>query len=161
MMKSNSEATVRLLVVHGPNLNLLGKREVDVYGDVTLRDIDRALSEEASKHEVEIRTFQSNHEGELIDTIHDAADWADGIVINPAAYTHTSVALRDAIASVGLPAIEVHLSNVHAREGFRQRSMIAPVCIGQIAGLGFRSYLLGMTGIVAHIRDARRRSEEG
>lgn len=155
MTKSKGEAAVRVLVVHGPNLNLLGKREVDVYGHITLEGIDRALAEAASEQKVEIRTFQSNHEGELIDAIQDTASWADGIVINPAAYTHTSVALRDAIAGVGLPAVEVHLSNIHAREGFRRSSLIAPVCLGQIAGFGPRSYLLGLAAIVDHVRSAQ------
>lgn len=155
MTDVKGDTAVRVLVVHGPNLNLLGQREPDIYGTLTLDEIDRQLAMEAAKLGAEIRTSQSNHEGALIDAIHGASTWADGIVINPAAYTHTSIALRDAIAAVGLPAIEVHLSNVHGRERFRRESMIAPACIGQITGGGSRSYLLALAGIVAHVRDAR------
>ncbi|MGB2982337.1 MAG: type II 3-dehydroquinate dehydratase [Candidatus Bipolaricaulia bacterium] len=159
MTQSKGEAIVRVLVVHGPNLNLLGKRESDVYGATTLPEIDEALAQAGSQRDVEIRTFQSNCEGELIDAIHEAGSWADGILINSAAYTHTSIALRDAIAGVGLPAVEVHLSNIHAREGFRRDSLIAPVCLGQILGFGSRSYLLGLTSIVDHIRGMQESSE--
>jgi 3-dehydroquinate dehydratase-2 len=159
MPQSKGKTGVRVLVVHGPNLNLLGKREPDIYGATTLPEIDETLAQTASERDVEIRTVQSNHEGELIDAIHDAASWADGIVINPAAYTHTSVALRDAIVAVGLPAVEVHLSNIHAREDFRRRSLIAPVCLGQIGGFGPRSYLLGLASIVDHVRGMQESSE--
>ena len=140
-----------ILVLHGPNLNLLGQREPEVYGHTTLAEIDARLSTLAAKHSVELRTLQSNRQGALIDAIHDAISWADGILINPAAYTHTSVALRDAIAGSGLPAVEVHLSNVHAREPFRHTSLTAPVCLGQISGFGPYSYELGLLALLDHL----------
>jgi 3-dehydroquinate dehydratase-2 len=146
--------SLNLLVIHGPNLNLLGKREPAIYGRLTLKQIDQRLQAHASEAGYELKTFQSNGEGALIDAIHDAADWADGIIINAGAYTHTSIALRDAISSVSLPTIEVHLSNVHAREPFRHKSLIAPVCLGAIAGFGWRSYLLGLDGLLAHLTNA-------
>jgi len=138
---------IKILVVHGPNLNLLGMREPGVYGTLTLAEINRRLGEYAAQQHMELRTFQSNSEGAIIDAIHEAQSWAEGIVINPGAYTHTSYAIRDAIAAVGLPTVEVHLSNVHAREPFRHTSVIAPVCEGQIAGFGWRSYLLGLEAL--------------
>ncbi len=137
-----------ILVLHGPNLNLLGTREVAVYGHTRLEEINRALEARAEAHGVRMEIVQSNHEGELIDAIHRARDWAHGIIINPAAYTHTSVALRDALAAVGLPAVEVHLSNVHAREPFRHRSLTAPVVWGQIVGFGPLGYLLALDALV-------------
>ena len=141
-----------LAVVHGPNLNLLGRREPTIYGSLTLEAINSRL--QAAFEDVSLRFFQSNHEGELVDHIHDAWNWADGIVINPGAYTHYSLALRDAVAAVDIPAVEVHLSNVHARESFRQRSVIAPVCLGQIAGFGWQSYLLGIQAILGHLEQS-------
>ena len=135
---------MNVLVVHGPNLNLLGTREPEVYGSTTLEDINRMHAEEAQRLGLELRIVQSNSEGDLVDAIQAAKGWAKVIVINPAAYTHTSVALRDAITAVGIPTIEVHLSNIHAREEFRHRSLLAPVAKGQIAGFGPESYRLGL-----------------
>ncbi len=144
-------ARYKVLILHGPNLNLLGTREPEIYGRITLDEINRRLMEAASARDVEIRALQSNSEGTLVDAIQDAMAWADGIILNPAAYTHTSVALRDAIAASRLPVVEVHLSNVHAREEFRHTSLTAPVCAGQISGFGWRSYLLGLEALLARL----------
>lgn len=137
------------LVLHGPNLNLLGQREPEVYGELTLDDIDRQLKQLATELEVELIIEQLNGEGEMIERIHQALEEEiSGILINPAAYTHYSIAIRDALAGVELPIVEVHLSNIHAREEFRQQSVIAPVAAGQICGLGIDSYLLGLRALV-------------
>lgn len=140
----------RALVLNGPNLNRLGRREPDVYGRVTLEEIERLCREHGSRHGIEVEHAQSNHEGVLIDRIHDADGTCDGIVLNAGAYTHTSVALRDAIASVDVPVVEVHLSNIHARESFRHHSFIAPVAIGQIAGFGPAGYILALDALRHH-----------
>ncbi len=141
-----------ILVLNGPNLNMLGKREPTIYGARTLQDISSELEKTAASLEVLLTFFQSNHEGVLVDKIQAALDLYQGILINPGAYTHTSVAIRDAIAAVSLPTVEVHLSNVHQREAFRQHSYIAPVAIGQISGFGSDSYRLGLEGLVQHLR---------
>jgi len=146
---------MKILVLNGPNLNLLGKREPDVYGSTTLDDISTALRQKAVQLDVEIEIYQSNDEGALVSKIGESRQGIDGLVFNPAAYTHTSVALHDALRATGTPCVEVHLSNVHAREEFRHKSLTAPVCVGQICGFGANSYLLGLEAIVQHLRDAQ------
>jgi 3-dehydroquinate dehydratase-2 len=141
-----------IAVIHGPNLNLLGTRETNIYGQTDLAAIEARLAEAAGEDHT-LRFFQSNYEGAIIDFIHECREWADGIVMNPGAFTHYSYALRDAISAVKLPVVEVHLSNVHAREPFRQVSVTAPVCVGQIAGFGWRSYLLGLYAMADYLRD--------
>jgi 3-dehydroquinate dehydratase II len=138
----------KVLVLHGPNLNLLGEREPNIYGSVTLEEINRELKDLASELGAELRIVQSNHEGEIVETIQNSRHWADVIIINPAAYTHTSVAIRDALSAISTPTIEVHLSNIHAREGFRQASHISPVAVGQITGFGKNSYLLALQAAI-------------
>jgi 3-dehydroquinate dehydratase II len=142
-----------ILLLHGPNLNLLGRREPEVYGRLTLAEIDERLQAYAAEAGIELHTFQSNHEGALIDAVQQAADWADGLVINPGAYTHYSYALRDAIAAVKLPTVEVHLSNLQVREPFRHVSVIAPACLGQVSGFGWHSYRLGMEALIGWLQD--------
>jgi 3-dehydroquinate dehydratase-2 len=142
-------AKVRIQVLHGPNLNLLGTRDPAVYGTTTLAEIDAELARRAKARGVELRSAQSNVEGELVDLIQRARGWADAIVINPGGYTHTSVAIRDAIDAVALPTVEVHLSNIHAREEFRRHSVIAPAARGQISGFGVQSYLLGLDALLS------------
>jgi len=143
---------VNVLVVHGPNLNLLGTREPGTYGADSLDAIETRLRSLAGELGVALECFQSNHEGALVDRIQQARGWADGILINPAAYTHTSVALRDALLAVTVPFVEVHLSNVYAREPFRHRSLLADRAAGVVMGFGAESYLLGLRGLVAHLR---------
>ena len=146
----------RVQVLHGPNLNLLGTRDPGIYGTTTLAEIDAELARRAAARNAVVRCQQSNHEGELIELIHRARGWADAIVINPAAYTHTSVAIRDAIDAVALPVIEVHLSNLHAREPFRHGSLTAAKCIGQICGFGAQSYYLGLDAALGHVEATTR-----
>jgi len=141
----------KILLLNGPNLNLLGKRETSVYGTETLETITAELSAYASKKGIDLTAIQSNSEGTLIDAVHEAAQWAEGIIINAGAYSHTSIALRDAFAGVGLPAVEVHLSNVYAREEFRHKSVLAPVCLGVIAGFGRWGYFLGLDAILGYL----------
>ena len=136
-----------VLVLHGPNLNLLGTREPGIYGAVTMAEIDQRLQVEGERLGFAVRCAQSNHEGALIDALHDARAWAAGVLLNPGGYTHTSVALRDAISAIGLPVIEIHLSNTEAREPFRHTSMVAAVCAGTVRGFGWRSYMLGLQGL--------------
>ncbi len=136
-----------ILVLHGPNLNLLGQREPEIYGRMTLDEINQRLQQAGQEWDLEVRCLQSNSEGTLIDALQEARAWAEGVIFNPAGYTHTSVALRDTIAAIDLPVVEVHLSNVYAREEFRQHSLISPVCAGKIVGFGWRSYLLGLQAL--------------
>ena len=150
-----------MVVLHGPNLNLLGTRDPEIYGATTLAEIDAELARRAAARGAEVRAHQSNVEGELVDAIQRAKGWADAIVINPGGYTHTSVAIRDAIEAVALPTIEVHLSNLHAREEFRARSITAAKCIGQISGFGAQSYYLGLDAALTHVESTRRSHGQG
>jgi len=142
-----------ILVLHGPNLNLLGEREPEIYGSLSLAEIDRRITSIGAKTGFTIRTYQSNSEGALIDALHESRQWANGIIFNPGGYTHTSVALHDAILAIKLPVVEVHLSNPQARENFRQRSLITPVCIGTISGFGWKSYELAIYGLQWYINN--------
>jgi len=144
---------IKILLIHGPNLNLLGTRSPEIFGSSGLEEINAQMEAVAEAAGAELRTFQSNSEGALIDAIHEAAHWADGIVINPGAYAHYSYAIRDALASIKVPAIEVHLSNIYAREEFRRQSVISPVVAGCISGLGWRSYACGIQAIIGLIQD--------
>ena len=146
---------INILVIHGPNLNLLGIREPQTYGSTTLAQINEDLQQEAQKLQVHLSSVQSNHEGELVDVIHQALEKRQGIIINAGAYTHTSVAIRDALAGVSIPTVEVHLSNIYRREEFRHHSYIAPIAIGQISGFGANSYLLGLQALVTHLKSQR------
>jgi 3-dehydroquinate dehydratase-2 len=149
-------AAIKVQVLHGPNLNLLGTREPEIYGTTTLAEIDAELARRAAERGAEVRCAQSNLEGELVDLVQRAKGWADAIVINPGSYTHTSIALRDAIEAVAIPTVEVHLSNIHAREEFRQRSLTAAVAIGLISGFRAQSYYLGLDAALAHVESTRR-----
>ncbi|MGA2150721.1 MAG: type II 3-dehydroquinate dehydratase [Geobacteraceae bacterium] len=142
---------MKILVLHGPNLDLLGTREPAIYGQLTLKEINSAISALARELAIEVTIVQSNSEGTLIDTIHSAIGTYDGVLINPAAYTHTSIAIRDALAAASLPTVEVHLSNIHSREEFRSKSFIAPIAVGQISGFALDSYLLGLRAIFNHL----------
>ncbi len=146
---------MRILLIHGPNLNLLGKREPGIYGLKSLEEINAQVEHLATENAVELTVFQSNSEGALIDAIQDAGEWADGIVINPGAYTHYSYAIRDALAAVGLPAIEVHLSNIFAREEFRHHSVISAVVEGTVTGLGWRGYLCAVEGLIDMLKNQK------
>lgn len=151
---------MKILLIHGPNLQLLGKRKTTIYGRVNLESINRQLKKTASALKVKLTICQSNHEGRIVEWIGQAKEAYEGILINPAAYTHTSIAIRDAIEAADLPAVEVHLSNIYAREAFRQHSLIAPVCEGQISGFGPLSYELGLEALVSRckaVRPKRRR----
>ena len=147
---------MRIEVLHGPNLNLLGSREPETYGTTTLAEVDRSLTELAEELGVELRSYQSNHEGALVDRIQEAAAGTDGFVINAGGYTHTSVALRDALTGVGRPFVEVHVSNVHAREAFRRESLLAPVALGTVGGFGADSYHLAVRGLLRHLQQTKR-----
>ena len=147
---------LKILLIHGPNLNLLGWREPGIYGTVGFDEINARMKRVAEENDTELRVFQSNSEGALVDAIQDARNWADGIVINPGAYSHYSIALRDALSAVKLPTIEVHLSNIHAREEFRHKLVLTPVCVGMICGLGWRSYLYGLKALIAILQEEKK-----
>ena len=138
-----------ILILHGPNLNLLGKREPEIYGELTLDEINQKLIAIGRDQGVDIRAVQANGEGALIDELQSATLWADGVVFNPAGYSHTSIALRDAITAIQIPVVEVHISNIFSREEFRHKSLIAPVCIGSISGFGWRSYVFGIQALIS------------
>ncbi len=147
---------MKVSLIHGPNLNLLGQREAEFYGRESFDDINRRIKQYGQDRGIEVRIFQSNHEGEIIDAIQDARIWADAIVINPAAYTHYSYAIRDALTAARLPAVEVHISNIHAREEFRRHSVISPVVAGQIVGMGPFGYLLALDAVQFLVEQSHR-----
>ncbi|MBS6603532.1 MAG: type II 3-dehydroquinate dehydratase [Brachyspira sp.] len=146
---------MKIFVINGVNMNMLGIREPEKYGSMTLKDLEKFLYAYSFELGVDIEMFQSNHEGEIVEKIHSAYKTADGIIINPGAYTHTSVAIRDALAAVDIPTVEIHMTNIHSREDFRHKSLIAPVCIAQISGFGFESYKLGLKGLVDFLKNDR------
>ena len=154
-MQLTPTGNLRVLLLNGPNLNLLGQREPDIYGIMTFEELNKRIREYAKELGIELKSLQSNHEGALIDAIHEAADWADAIVINPGAYTHYSYAIADALKAVRLPAIEVHLSNIQARDEFRRISVVAPATVGQIAGFGAMSYLMALQAARAIVQQGR------
>lgn len=143
---------MKILVINGVNMNMLGIREPDKYGSMTLKDLEKDLYAYSFELGINIETYQSNHEGEIVEKIHSAYNNADGIVINPGAYTHTSVAIRDALSAVNIPTVEIHMTNIHSREDFRHKSLIAAVCMAQISGFGFDSYKLGLKGLVNFLK---------
>ena len=147
---------MKILVINGVNLDMLGVREPEKYGTMTLKDLEKELYEYSFKLGVDLETFQSNHEGVIVEKIHEAREKFDGIVINAGAYTHTSVAIRDAISAVGVPAVEVHITNIYKREEFRHHSFLSAVCVGQIAGFGFNSYKLGLKAVVNYLSDNKK-----
>ncbi|MFQ5835480.1 MAG: type II 3-dehydroquinate dehydratase [bacterium] len=151
----------KILLIHGPNLDLLGEREVEVYGSRTLSQIDKMIKERAKKLGCEVRIKQSNNEGEIVSFIGQSRDWADALIINPAAYTHTSLAIREAISAIGIPAVEVHLSNIFKRESFRQKSFTAGVCVGQITGFGPQSYLLALEAVMNILGERKNADRKG
>jgi 3-dehydroquinate dehydratase-2 len=154
-MQLTPSGPTRVLVLHGPNLNLLGTREPGIYGATTFEDLNKLIREYARQRQIEVRIEQSNHEGALIDAIQNALTWADALVFNPGAYTHYSYAIADAIRAVKLPAVEVHLTNVHARDEWRKTSVVAPACVGQVCGFGPASYLLGLDAALAVVQQGR------
>lgn len=147
---------MKILVINGVNLNMLGFREPDKYGSMTLKDLEKELYEYSFELGINIETFQSNHEGEIVEKIHNAKNNFDGVVINAGAYTHTSIAIRDAISAVNIPTAEVHITNIYKREEFRHHSYLAPVCIGQISGFGINSYKLGLKAVVDYLSDNKK-----
>jgi 3-dehydroquinate dehydratase-2 len=154
MSSNKTKRRERILVLHGPNLNLLGKREAAIYGRATLEEVNQKILEEAGRLGVDVEIHQSNSEGELIEHIHQSGEKCQAMVINPGAYTHTSIAIRDAISALVIPTVEVHLSNIYNREPFRQHSVIAPVSLGQVSGFGPNSYLLGLQAALYHLRQS-------
>ena len=156
MVQLTHSGIIKVSVIHGPNLNMLGIRDPDIYGKVNFDTVNERIKEYAGAHGMEVNVFQSNSEGAIIDAIQDARVWAEAIVINAGAYTHYSYAIRDALADTRLPVVEVHLSNIHGREEFRQKSVIAPIATGQIAGFGVHSYILGLEAVKNVVEDSRR-----